>query len=130
LFELLLKARRTHAAVDERRALDEAWNLVKAGRLDPRYFVISAAVLGQLDDAFAALDTPSLTFDGDNGYLFEPAAAALRRDPRFWPVAEKAGLVAYWRARTEWPDFCAEPGIPFDCRTEAARVLAARRNPG
>lgn len=38
-------------------------------------------------------------------FLTSPAAAPMRRDPRYLPLAERTGLLAYWRSRRP-PDFC------------------------
>ena len=37
------------------------------------------------------------------------------------PRKGRFGLVDYWRATGKWPDFCAEPGQPYDCKAEAAK---------
>ena len=37
-------------------------------------------------------------------------------------LAGDLGLVDYWRRSDKWPEFCAEPGLPYDCKVEAARV--------
>ena len=83
------------------------------------------AKLGDADGAFAiadklypnrigrtAADQDRIWFDRPfvNGteYLTGPGAAALRRDPRFLPLAERTGLLAYWRSG-RLPDFCSGP---------------------
>jgi len=53
--------------------------------------------------------------------LFVPDLAPLRRDSRVPALLAKWGLFDYWRATNHWPDFCDEPGLPFDCRAEAAK---------
>ena len=84
--------------------------------------------LGLFDDAYAVgatydpakmegLDTPSLVFGINN---------ALTRDRRFMPFAARLGLVDYWRSSGKWPDFCAEPGLPYDCKAEAAKYAGGR----
>jgi hypothetical protein len=57
-------------------------------------------------------------------YLFSFGPPALRRDPRFMALAARIGLVDYWRATGKWPDFCADPGLTYDCRKEAARLAS------
>jgi hypothetical protein len=52
--------------------------------------------------------------------------ASLRRDPRFMQLAARLGMVDYWHSSGHWPDFCSEPGLPYDCRREAANVAASR----
>jgi tetratricopeptide (TPR) repeat protein len=53
---------------------------------------------------------------------FRPALNGLRHDPRFMKIAAKAGLVSYWRRTGDWPDFCSEPDLPYNCKDAAARI--------
>jgi hypothetical protein len=89
------------------------------------------ADLGLTDDAFQLADrwsrAPRTEFYSTEA-LFSPQGTALRRDPRFIALATKLRLVDYWRATGKWPDFCVEPGLPYDCKAEAAKVAAAGRN--
>jgi len=89
------------------------------------------ADLGLADDAFRLADqwsrAPLTAFNAPH-FLFLPDGRALRRDPRFIALADKNGLAGYWRATGKWPDFCAEPSLPYDCKAEAAKVAGARRN--
>jgi hypothetical protein len=48
----------------------------------------------------------------------------MRRDVRFMQLASRIGLARYWRDADKWPDFCAGSGLPYDCKTEAARLAA------
>ena len=83
---------------------------------------------GLVDDAFAAADRWSLSGEiAETGtdFLFFPQTASMRRDPRFMKLAARLGLVDYWRSSGHWPDFCGEPTLPYDCRTEAARAMVA-----
>ncbi len=88
------------------------------------------AKLGDLDGAFTLAGTLLRPDDLRQGltitrkFLFRSSAAGMRRDPRFMPLAAKVGLVATWEKTGKWPDFCAEPGLPYDCRA-AARALAS-----
>ena len=90
------------------------------------------AKLGDLDGAFTLAGTLLRPNDPRQGltitrkFLFRSSAAAMRRDPRFMPLAAKVGLVATWEKTGKWPDFCAEPGLPYDCR-EAAKAAAHSR---
>lgn len=58
----------------------------------------------------------------DASILFRPWMATIRRDPRFMVLARRLGLVDYWRTSGQWPDFCAEAGLRYDCKTEAATL--------
>ena len=83
------------------------------------------ASVGDLDDAFTIanrlyptrigrnpaeeeqiwLDRP---FVNGTEYITGPGAAALRRDQRYLALAERTGLLAYWRSG-RLPDFCRGP---------------------
>ena len=56
--------------------------------------------------------------------LFRPAQADLRADPRFMLVASKFGLLDYWQRSGDWPDFCSDPDLPYNCKKEAAKLRA------
>jgi DNA-binding winged helix-turn-helix (wHTH) protein/TolB-like protein/tetratricopeptide (TPR) repeat protein len=129
-WDLFIRARETGAAADADRAIAAMWSAFRAGGVDAAAVGLAAADLGRLDDASRALELygpapPPKVAGLASGALLEPAAAPLRRDPRFWPLAAKAGYVRYWQKRNRWPDFCSDPDLPFDCRKEAARVSSA-----
>jgi class 3 adenylate cyclase/TolB-like protein len=98
-------------------------------QLQARFMAL--ADLGLADDAFRLADrwsqAPLTAFNAPH-YLFDPGGAALRRDRRFIALAAKLGLVDYWRATGRWPDFCARPDLPYDCKVEAAKAAAGKKS--
>lgn len=54
--------------------------------------------------------------------FFRPEFEEERRDPRFLRVAHRGGLLDYWRKSGNWPDFCFESDLPYDCKAEAAKL--------
>jgi TolB-like protein len=94
--------------------------------------MVSLSMLGRLEDAFRIageaypdqrpapgeslvhkwLANPELP---STRYLFIPATAPMRADPRFAAVVERVGLLQYWRATHRPPDFCASEPAPV-CR--------------
>jgi len=84
------------------------------------------AQLGDVDAAFAAADAlyPANPKPNELLYtdlLFARTTASMRRDGRFMPLMQRLGLTALWTKSGRWPDFCSEPGLPYDC---AAAVRA------
>jgi len=86
--------------------------------------MIASSAIGNLDDAFlfAATLYPRLhgrtpdesdaiwlsnPFQQDTMYLTSPATIAMRRDPRFLDLADRVGLLDYWRSG-RLPDFCTQ----------------------
>jgi hypothetical protein len=75
------------------------------------------AALGYVDDAYRislGVQYPP-TENINTSWLFFPPADALRRDPRFKQLADKLGLLDYWRRSGTRPDFCDAPGFPYNC---------------
>lgn len=89
---------------------------------DPLFRTRMFAALGDLDRAYAEADLLNPADHVSIGFFY-PDMRAFVRDPRFWPLAEKHNLVDYWLAAGQWPDFCSERELPFDCRE---RALAAK----
>ena len=79
---------------------------------------------GQTDEVFEWLAlTPTKRLVDFDYLLFRPALESVRRDPRFLQVARRMGLLEYWTESGQWPDFCSEPSLPYDCKAEAKRLL-------
>jgi TolB-like protein/DNA-binding winged helix-turn-helix (wHTH) protein/Tfp pilus assembly protein PilF len=58
--------------------------------------------------------------------LFRPAFARLRADPRVMQLFDAGTQLDYWMATGRWPDFCADPGLPYECDEAAQRYLDNR----
>lgn len=95
-----------------------------AGQLDVQArCILVLARFGDFDDAYAvaartyprrlgrtAAETENIWLndpygDGWTEFVTSPGAAPLRNDPRYLALAQRTGLLAYWRGGTP-PDFC------------------------
>ena len=47
--------------------------------------------------------------------LFEPPLAPARQSPQFAQLAQRFGLVSYWRQSRNLPDFCKKASPPALC---------------
>ena len=50
------------------------------------------------------------------GWLFVPSMSGALRDPSFPALADRLGLMKYWRATKTRPDVCAAAAAPPVCR--------------
>jgi TolB-like protein len=113
-------------------ALKAIHSAIATGDIPPNEGLQMIARLDDLDGAFTLAGTLLRPNDPRQGLtitrkiLFRLPGSGMRRDPRFMPLAAKVGLVANWEKTGKWPDFCAEPGLPYDCR-EAAKAAAHSR---
>lgn len=85
-------------------------------------------LLGRPDLALAAFDRIGADPAPPTSLLFRDYMAPVRADPRFMAFAERQGLLSVWQRTGLWPDFCGQPGLPYDCR-HAATDAAARPAP-
>ncbi|PWE17899.1 hypothetical protein DDZ18_04805 [Marinicauda salina] len=89
----------------------------------PDYRARILASVGAIDEAYAVVEEMAERGLPHTALMFfYPEMREFRRDPRFWPLARRFGLVEYWLETDEWPDFCDEPDLPYDCETEARAV--------
>ena len=86
---------------------------------------------GMMDAAFRALEAHADVYplgSTELRQLFLPNfMPGLRADPRFMQFAQRIGLVDYWLETGNWPDFCTEQKLSYDCK-EIASELRARSN--
>jgi len=111
---------------DIARARDAARAAAASGNMYAIQNAMEAmSALGFTDDAFAiAARYQTTSCNCVESVLFFTLTAPLRRDPRFMQLAARLGLVDYWRTSGHWPDFCSEPGLPYDCRDVATKLAA------
>ena len=102
------------------RALTDAAN---AGAIDRRLAISALSALGDTNAAFAQADVLFSDPFAETTSLFVPATASMRRDPRFMALADRVGLVGYWRQSGKWPDFCAGSAAPYDCAAVARGLV-------
>jgi hypothetical protein len=97
---------------------------VAVGQVGLRWGIRCVAQLGLVDAAFdmaRQYQPEAYAFEGP-AIFFYPPGASMRRDPRFMPLMARLGLIDYWRSTGKWPDFCSQPGLPYDCKAEAAKA--------
>ena len=115
--------RRNHDPAQTATFANEVLANLAAGRIDLNRASRDLVGVGATEAAFTAI-LRSATAAGplDAEVLFRPTADAMRRDPRFMPLAAKLGLVGFWKRTNHWPDFCEAMDRPYDCRALAAKL--------
>jgi DNA-binding winged helix-turn-helix (wHTH) protein/TolB-like protein len=100
---------------DDPQVARRVMHAADGGALDVETAVLMLAQLHDLNDAFSEAERIVGKPDRDPRFLFEPAAASLRRDRRFMDLAGQLGLPAYWRGTGRWPDACLGARTDSDC---------------
>jgi DNA-binding winged helix-turn-helix (wHTH) protein/tetratricopeptide (TPR) repeat protein len=119
-----LEARVNPSPSNVDRALEQARSYF-SDRPDAIYQLAQAEVaFGREDELFAVL------LGGQQPYrasyllqvLFRPAFRKFHHDPRMMLVAARLGLLQYWQSSGQWPDFCFDPDLPYDCKKAGAMI--------
>ena len=89
---------------------------IAAGSANEPLLITALAALGAQKEALE-LVVASVQRDGPGGLpvLFEPPLAPTRRTPQFAQLAQRFGLIDYWRQTRHQPDFCKEQAPPALC---------------
>ena len=121
--KLYLEARADPAPARVEAALNAYRTEFRKDPANALQYIQALATFGRNDEVFEVLSRPE-TIDvmaGNWDLLFRPYFAGVRADPRFIDLANRIGLLAYWRKANIWPDFCSDPQLSYDCRKEAAK---------
>ena len=85
--------------------------------------IMILAGLGETRQAFevanSVLDHQTL----DPWFLFTPVTRNLRQDPGFVPLANRMGLIKYWRETGKRPDFCSGSAAENECSPQLMAAL-------
>jgi tetratricopeptide (TPR) repeat protein len=88
-------------------------------------YIQALGTFGRFEEVYRVLlSRPEATAEyrwADNEILFRPHMRPMLADPRFMDVAHRTGILSVWRKSGDWPDFCNDPKLPYDCRREAAK---------
>lgn len=87
------------------------------------YLIRMLAALGDIDGAYRAAGGRNFDWRGSTHFLFYPEMAPFRRDARFMPFIAKSGLLEAWLETGQWPDFCEDKDLPYDCKSAARQAL-------
>ncbi|GEM_PF-5775562 len=128
-----LAARKSGTAVDAEKAKSAVRAAIADGHVRNWRAMAFFAGLGDTDSAFEqayiALMKDSTGSNFDRAVLFDPVMRPIRRDVCFMSLAARLGLVDYWTRTKKWPDFCSEPGLPYNCDAAAKAAAAALTRP-
>ena len=92
------------------------------------YYIFQLLAAAGLNDAAFDLARERISL-GDMFFrvvLLRPAFRVARRDPRVMELFEATTQLDYWLQTGNWPDFCTDPELPYECEKAARRF---RENP-
>lgn len=104
-------------AVSEARAVASGWYL---------HYVETLGQFRRKEELIKALSEYDPGENLGPAHVFQPKYGFLQDDVRFMAIMKRWGSqFDYWRKSGNWPDFCFKPGLPYDCKAEAAKLAAA-----
>jgi tetratricopeptide (TPR) repeat protein len=117
-----LKARVSHKPEDIELALKDARAAYQRSNASWGHLVQTLSIFDREDELLATLlRVPIVEAAYATDITLRPAARELWRHPRSFQYAKRVGLLQYWQSSGNWPDFCQETDLPYDCKKEAAK---------
>jgi tetratricopeptide (TPR) repeat protein len=118
-----LKARMTRKSEDIDIAIKDAKAFYAIDPSSFHHVVQTFTILDREDQLLPILMTVPLN-DASSAVdvMFRPSAHEFWRDPKSLQYAKRVGLLGYWQSSGNWPDFCYEADLPYDCKAEAAKL--------
>ena len=112
----------TKANID--RAIADLAADYRGNPLYPDGIVQALAAFGRSDEAIQVLLGYHFGANSGDGaeMLFRPHMRDVRRDRRFMRIAQEFGVTDYWLKSGILPDFCYDPGLPYECKAELAKL--------
>lgn len=119
-----LKARTTTTPAEIDHAVATSRSAWLHSRHGSALYVQTLGQFGRIDEAYALMTDPAALppLKEMPEILFRAHMAGFRRDRRFIQLAARLGLLDYWMSTGNWPDFCFDPALPYDCRGEARKL--------
>jgi DNA-binding winged helix-turn-helix (wHTH) protein/TolB-like protein len=109
IWRRFIEARAAHSAQLDAAAIPKIRDAADRNEISRETEMMMMAELG---GAAQAIDAANRALDQRQElrpqYLFTPITRNVRRDPRFVALADRMGLIEYWRETGKWPDFCAD----------------------
>ena len=122
-FEPFLQARLNPTKKNIDRAIADARAELGQTRRGPGWLILALAQFGREEEIYSIVErTPDTTVFYSTEMFFRPEFRRFRQDIRFMKLMKRMGLVDYWRKSNQWPDFCFEADLPYDCKAEAAKL--------
>lgn len=120
--ESFLEARIDRSPTNVERAVREARDVSKQWFTD---YIDTLAEFRRQEELIKALSEYDPEAFLGTAQVFGAKYSFLRNDIRFMGIMKQWGSqLDYWRKSGKWPDFCFEPGLPYDCKVEAAKLAA------
>jgi len=123
--EILMRARLSPTQENIRRLVRSA--SIETRRA-PQAIAMRAQALGHagaVEEFYVLLDQPGVIVHLQNAseVLFRPHLKSFRDDVRFLSLAARLGLLRHWAGSNQWPDYCSDPRLPYDCERDGLRIL-------
>ena len=100
---------------------------IDGGAITPANGMMMLAALGEPKQAIEAVNGAlDHRLQMEPMFLFAPVARDVREEPSFVPLANRLGLIRYWRETGKWPDFCTDRAMRNECSPQLLAAIKSR----
>jgi tetratricopeptide (TPR) repeat protein len=126
IWRTFVQARSARSGPASASAVRDIQEAADRGKIPRETEVMMMAALGATKQAVAAANSALDHQQLDPRFMFAPVTRSLRGDPGFLPLADRLGLIRYWRETGKRPDFCTDEARRAECSPELLAAISSR----
>jgi len=96
------------------------------GKVAPEVEIMMLADLGAAQQAMEIANSAADAQGLQAWFLFTPVTRNMRQDPGFIRLANRMGLIKYWRETGKRPEFCTDRARRSECSPELLEAISSR----
>ena len=123
VWRMYIHARSTTSGQERAAAVRGIRGAADQGKISRENEIMMLAGLGETRLAMEATNSALDHRELDPRFMFAPVTRNMRQDPGFVRLADRMGLIAYWRETDKKPDFCTNPASRGECSSELFAAL-------
>ena len=126
IWRSFVQAKAAHSEGKTAATIGTIRDVADRGKISREVEIMMLADLGATQQAMqianSAVDHQQL----EAWFLFTPVTRGVRQDPGFRRLADRMGLISYWRETGRLPDFCTDPARRSECTPALLAAINSR----
>ncbi|MES2327225.1 MAG: winged helix-turn-helix domain-containing protein [Pseudomonadota bacterium] len=126
IWRTFVEAKAAHSEWVTAAAISKIREDADQAKVSPEVEIMMLANLGATQQAFQIANSTVDHQQLEAWFLFTPVTRNMRQNPEFIHLADRMGLIKYWRETGKRPDFCNVKARRAECRPELLAAINSR----
>ena len=125
IWRSFVEAKAAHSERVTAATIQEIREAADQRKILPEVEIMMLADLGATSQAMEIANSAVDNRHLEAWFLFTPATRNMRQDARFIRLADRMGLIKYWRETGKRPDFCTDPARRSECSPQLLAAISS-----